>query len=104
MRRNFSWAEVLTSQIYAYISVFGPFDLVRQDLQVPFNLRGIILSTNQSLYAKDCILGIGNGLPLGNLPHQSLPFLRDGHDGRRRAPALGICNDFCLAPYHDSNA
>ena len=68
------------------------------------DLRRIKFPTDKSLYAKDRILRVGNGLPFGNLPHQSLPLVRDSDYRRRGAPTLGVGNDFCLPSFHYGNA
>ncbi len=53
------------------------------------------------LIEKMCLLGIGDGLPLGDLADEPLAVLGEGDDRRGGASALRVGDDDRIAALHD---
>ena len=52
---------------------------------------------DEALCGKDCVGGVGDGLPLGRQPHQPLPLVREGHHRGRCARPLRVLDHLgCL--------
>ncbi len=55
-----------------------------------FFLHFVKLSPHEPLDRVDSIAGVGDGLPLGGLAHESVAGLGESDHGRRRAFAFGV--------------
>ena len=73
-------------------------NLVRHHLH--FFVHFIMAPTHEALDRVDGILGVGHGLPLGNLPDKTLSAFRKGNDGRRGASALLIGDNDGFSAFH----
>ena len=74
-------------------------------------LRGVVLAvdgnlvrgTHFTLDGNNGAVGVGDGLTLGDLAHQTLAVLGEGDHGRRGARALGVGDDGGFAAFHDGH-
>src|SRR4030095_12241139 len=80
------------------VAVLGPLDFVGHHLHLFAHFR--VLPAHEALDRKDGVLGVGDGLTLGNLADQALAALGEGHDRGGRAVALGVGDDLRLAAFH----
>src|SRR5205814_8221374 len=62
------------------------------------------LAAHEALDGIDGVLGIGDGLSLGDLTHQTLTRLREGHDGGSRTAAPGVGDHVRLPAFHYRHA
>ncbi len=82
-----------------------------QDHRADF-LRGVILaagvdllgSAHLALDGRNGVFGVGDGLALCHLAHQTLTGLGEADAGRRGAGALRVCDNDRLAAFHDGDA
>ena len=58
-------------------------------------------ATHESFDRIDGILGVGDGLALGDLTNQAIAIFGKRHDRRGRATTFGVRDDDRLAPLHD---
>ena len=63
----------------------------------------VVAPPHEALDRKNRVLGVGDGLPLGDLADQPLPALGERHDGRRGAVAFLVGNDGRLPAFHDGH-
>ena len=78
-------------------------DLVGHHFLVLGDHRIVDAPADQTLDREQGVLGIGHGLTLGGLAHETL-IVGEGDDGRRRAAALGVLDHLGLAAIHDGDA
>ena len=52
-------------------------DPVRQDIDVVLNLRRAEFTSDEPFDGKNRVLGVGDGLPFGDLPHQAFAAIRN---------------------------
>ena len=79
-----------------------PFNLIRDHLQFFANL--VVAASHEPLDRVDCVLRIGDGLPLGDLPYQPFPGFRESDDRRRSPPTFFIRDHLWLSALHNSYA
>ena len=58
-------------------------------------------AAHEPLDGKDRVLGIGDGLPLRHLPHQTLAIFGEGHYRRRGPTSLGVRDHHRVPTLHD---
>ena len=63
-----------------------------------------VVGTHFTLDGNDGAVGVGDGLTLGDLTHQTLAVLGEGYDGGGGAVALGVGDDNGLAAFHHGDA
>ena len=90
---------LLAAGLHAHVAVAGAHDGVRHHLHLLVDF--IELASHEALDREDRVFGIGDGLPLGNLPDQPLAGLGEAHDGRGDAAAFRVGDDDGLAAFHD---
>ena len=73
--RNFRRAVQFALQTNSKVAIVGFFDFIGQHRNVLLNFRRIILAPDETFYTKNRVLGVGNRLSFGNLPHQSLTVI-----------------------------
>ncbi len=76
-------------------------DVIRNHLLFLVHLVGP--APHEALDREDCVLRIGHRLPLGDVPDQPLPRLREGDHRRRQPSTLGVRDDNRLSTFHDGN-
>ena len=76
-------------------------DAVRHHLHFFGDL--VELAAHEPLDREDGVLGIGDGLALGDLADEPLAGLCEGHDRRRQPAAFGVGDDDRLAAFHDGD-
>ena len=89
----------LPCAVDAHVAVAGRDDLVRHHL----HLFGDFVepAAHEALDREDGVLGVGHGLPLGDLADQPLAGLGEGDDRRRQPAAFRVGDDDRLAAFHD---
>ena len=79
---------------------FGPDDdFIRNALDLVLDLAHA--AAHEALDGKDGVLGVGDGLALGDLADEALAVLREANDRWGRATALGVRDDDRVAAFHD---
>ena len=63
----------------------------------------VVTASHEALDGINGIFGIGDGLPLGDLAHQSLASFGEGDHRGRGAATLFVGDNFGLATLHDGN-
>ena len=84
------------------VAIGGLHDLVRHALLLFVHL--IELAAHEALDRKNGVLRIGDGLALGGLADETLAGLGERDDGRRRACAFGVFENYRFAALHDGHA
>ena len=64
----------------------------------------MVIGAHLALDGGDGAVGIGDGLTLGDLAHQALAVLGEGHHGRGGAAAFAVGDDNGFAAFHDGHA
>ena len=59
------------------------------------------LASHEALDREDGVLGVGDGLALGDLADEALAVLGEADHRRRGAAPLGVDDDLRLAAFHD---
>ena len=103
-RADLRWAVLLAHHLDPHVAVRCAHQLVGHQPLLAVHIHILELAAHEALDRVDGILRVGDGLALGDLAHQSLATLGEGHDGWRRAAALCIRDDDRLAPLHDGDA
>ncbi len=86
------------------VAVGGPRDLVGEQRLVALDLGVVELAAHEALDGVDGVVGVGDGLSLGDGADEALARLADGDDGRRGASALAVGDDDGLAGLDDADA
>ena len=92
---------LLAADLDARVAVRGLHDLVGHELDLVEHL--VVPATHEALDREDGVLGVRDGLALGDLADQDLPFLGEADDGRRETVALRVGDDDRVAPLHDGH-
>ena len=92
----------LARRVDPHVAVAGPLDRVRHHLH--FFGDFVELAPHEPLDREDGVLGVGDGLTLGDLTDEPLACLREPDDGRRDAAAFRVGDDDGLAAFHDCDA
>ncbi len=100
-RRYLGRAVVFVADVDPDVAVRCLLNGKRQNLDVVLDLAGIELPSDEPFDAKDRILGIGDGLSLGDLPDETLARFRNRHHRRGGPSAFGIGDDLRLSSFHD---
>ena len=100
-RRDLRRSEFLPLRHHRHV-VPVPLHLIRDHRQLFADL--VIAPSHKPLDRENRVLRIGNGLPLGDLPHQPFPGLGKSHARRRSPPTFFIRDHFRLPALHDSYA
>ena len=64
----------------------------------------VVAAAHEALDGEDGVLGVGDGLPLGDLAHQPLAALREADNGGGSTRTFFIWNDFWFAALEDRDA
>jgi len=84
---DFRWRVLLTADLDASVAVRGLDHLVRDELDLLEDL--VVAPPHETLDREDCVLGVRDRLPFGDLADEDLTVLREGcHRGRETAPLL----------------
>ncbi len=83
------------------VAVLVLLDLVGHQLDGALHLGVVPAATHEALDGVDRVGRVGDGLALGDLAHEALALLAEGHHGRHRAAALRAGDDGGLAALHD---
>ena len=86
------------------VAVGRRHELVGQELPGLRYLRGVELPADEPLNGEDRILGVGDGLALGDLTHETLALRREANDRGRRPRALPVRDDLRVAALHHRDA
>ena len=81
---------LLATHLDPCVAVGRPHDLVRHELDLLQHF--VVAAAHEPLDREDGVLGIGDGLSLGDLPHENLAVLRKSDD-RRCEPATLLIRD-----------
>ena len=100
-RRDLGGRVLLPLDDDAHVAVVGPLDLIGHHLHLFRHL--VVLAPHEALDREDGVLGVGDRLPLGNLPDETLTALGKGHDRGGGAVALGVGDHLRLAAFHDGD-
>src|SRR5262249_5909160 len=74
------------------------------ELLVLLGHRIVVATADQALYREDGVFRIGDRLALCRLADQTFAVAGEGDDGRRRARAFRILDDFGVLAVHDGDA
>ena len=85
------------------VVVLASNDLVGAVLAPLLDLRGVVLAAHEALDGGDGLLRVGHALSLGDLADEAL-LVREGHDGRGGAAALGAGDALGVFAFHDVDA
>ncbi|MBA7697547.1 hypothetical protein ES703_106214 [subsurface metagenome] len=99
--RYFGRAVFLVAHLHPGVAVSRLGYLIGQQFSVVLHGGLVELAPHQPLDAGDSIIGVGDGLPLGDLSHQALAGLTHGHHRRRYSPPLGVGDDLGLPRLHN---
>ncbi|EAR53005.1 putative NAD-specific glutamate dehydrogenase encoded in antisense gene pair with dnaKJ [Oceanicola granulosus HTCC2516] len=100
---NLGGAVLLVPGLDPGIALAAVDDVVRQVLLVLGEVGVVQATADQALHAENGVVGVGHGLPLGGLAHETL-VLGEGDDGRGRPGAFGVLDHSRLRPIHDGDA
>ena len=100
LRGNLLGGELLADggAVELDVAVLVPDDAVRDLLGLVVDLGH--LAADEPLDGEEGVLGVDDGLALGDLADEALPGLGVGDDGGRGARALGVGDDGGLAALH----
>jgi len=79
-------------------------DLVRHHVDVALHHVFVIAPADQALDGEQGVLGVGDGLALGGLPHQDLAVAAEGHHGGGGTRALLVLDHLGPVALHDRHA
>src|SRR5690606_16908628 len=101
--RHLRRRELLAQRFNPGITVIGLDDFVRHQIDVFLYRLLVKLAANKTLDGIQSIGWVRDRLTLCRSAHQNLAVLQIGHDGRRRARALGVLDDLDLVAVHDGH-
>ena len=90
---------LLAAHLDPRIAVVSLHDRVRHARDLLRDLA--VLAAHEALDRENRVLGVGDGLALGDLADQPLAFFGEADDGRRRASAFLVHDDGGLPAFHD---
>jgi hypothetical protein len=91
--------ELAAFDLDAGIPVRRGHDLVRHQARLVRDL--VVAASHEPLDGVDGVLGIGDGLALGDLADEAFAVLGECHHRRRRAATLGVGDDDGCVAFHD---
>jgi hypothetical protein len=91
--------SVLAANVERAVAVAGANDLVRDALGLLLHL--FEAPADEALGAEDRVLGVRDGLPLGDLADENFALVVPCDDARSRACPLLVDDHLGLAPFHD---
>ena len=80
--------------------IVGRDDLVRHHAGVFLDRRIVHVAADQALDGEEGLFRVGDSLATRRLTDQALAVFGEGHEGRRRAHAFGVFDDFGLTALH----
>ena len=102
LRRDLRRGVLPVFDLHAHVAVGALDHLVGDDLHLFAHVGE--LAPHEALDGEDGVLGVGDGLPLGDGADQLLPGLGEGHNGRGGAAALGVRDDGRLAAFQHGHS
>ena len=96
--RDLGRGEALALNLHGGHVVLPRLHLVGHALRLVLDLGH--LAAHEALDREDGVLRVGDGLALGDLPHEPLPILGEAHHRRRRPTALGVRDHHRIASFH----
>ena len=100
-RRDLRRRILLAQDFHAGVPVVATDNLIRDHLHLFTDF--LVPASHEALNGKNGILGIGDGLPLGDLTDQPFAAFGESHDRRRGPIPFLVGNDRRLAAFHDSH-
>jgi hypothetical protein len=88
---------------FDFDAAIGLHNLVGHELEVALDLGVFELAADEALNAKDGVVGVDDGLALGDLADQALTRFADGDHARRGAATFGVGDNSRLATFHDGH-